>query len=212
MWDIDVIGDCRAKGLFNIMHPRCEDLRRVEWSEECDLEDLSKLINRTVTEEPPDVIVVIGGIYDVLDLRNFPETINLQNLNLEYASKTLRDKFEAVIESANTINKDVKIVTSMLYGADLDKMLRKQSTHPLQSIMNSTIIECNKFLIDLNIKSSASTPYLERLCHNYKPNKGYRHDYSNLDDGCHPNEATLERTAGLIIKCLEKMSKKVDEG
>ena len=88
-----------------------------------------------MVEEPPDVIVVLGGIYDVLDLRNFPETINLQNLNVEYASKTLRDKYEAVTESANTINSNVKIVTSMLYSADLNKMLGNKGTHPLQSIM-----------------------------------------------------------------------------
>ena len=207
MKTVDVIGDCRARGLFVELFPKYEGLRRVEYSEECGLEELSLLVNTTIDpsagETPPDLLVLRGGIYDIIDMRNHPQSINLHNLDIEYGSKSVRDKLEAVVESAHTVNSDVKIVVSMLYGADLNRMINKQGKHPLQRVLDTTVVEANKFLIDLNIKSHASTPFLERLCHTYKPVKGYRHDYTALEDGCHP--ASQARTATLIANCLNKM-------
>ena len=207
MFILDIIGDSRAIGLYNQLKPICTSLRRLQYIEEGRLEAISGLVNETITtgseEPPPDIVIVIGGIFDLLDVKHSPTKVKLRNIDTEYASLTLLDMYEALIESAGTVNANTDIIIPMLYGVNMSK-LTKTPNHPHQPVLENIIATVNAELIGLNARSNLHTPFLSRVTSRQHPGRPPSNDYRMLADGCHPDGYAQRRTANLIHASLKK--------
>ena len=207
MFTIEVIGDSRAVGLYNELKPICSSLRRLQYIEDGRLEAISGLVNDTIStgsaEAPPDIVIVIGGMFDVLDVKHNPTKVTLRNINTEYASLTLLDMYEALIESAATVNQHTDIIIPMLYGVNMSKLTRTPN-HPHQPVIENILATVNAELIGLNARGNLHTPFLSRITTRQHPGRTPSNDYRMLSDGCHPDGYAQRRIANLIHASLKK--------
>ena len=177
------------------------------------LEDISAvikfLIDPAVTDSPPSAVVVIGGLYEVLNIKLQPNrSVTLRHFHSEYAPKLINGMYEALVESAFIINPTVKIINCAVYGAEMHKIIDPSSTmpHPHQATAEEFIYKINQNLLDLNARFGVHVPYLDRITHRYNPKKGHFNVYDHLLDGHLPTATALEKCAKLIAASLDKDS------
>ena len=213
MYYLDVIGDRRVEGLYQHLHPLCPGLRTVQTVEYGRLEDISAgikfMIDPATTDHPPNAVVVMGGLYEVLNIKTTPiMSVTLRHMHSEYAPKLINGMYEALVESAFIINPRVKIINCTVYGASMNTMLDPASVlaHPHQGIANSFIQQINRNILDLNARFGVHTPYTDRITHRYHPGRGDFQVYKDLQQGYLPTTDALKKCAQLIASSLNKDS------
>ena len=75
--------------------------------------------------------------------------------------------------------------------------------HPRQALLNSSILEINRQLVQLNKANSVPTVWLAGIVHS-RFKKAIHHYYIRLFDGCHPDNRTKAAWAELLVKYIRK--------
>ena len=213
MYIFDLIGDKRVEGLSTHLQLLCPGLRHAQAVEYGRLEGISGaikfLIDPHVNPVPPNAVIVMAGLYEILNIKTVPvTTVTLRHLHSEYAPKLINGMFEALVESAFIVNPKVKVINCTIYDADINKMINPNATskHQHQDVASGFIRQINQNLLDLNARFGVHTPYTDRVTHRYHPKGGHSHVYDDLLQGYLPSVAAHKKCARLIASSLLKDS------
>ena len=100
----------------------------------------------------------------------------------------------ANIETWNTVRKSQRKTYELKHTVDYPKM---------QQRLQDSLIQINRYIITLNMKSRAHTPKLANTVIQKKgKGKGYRVYFDNLKDGVHATDDTAKRWAEMIMEAI----------
>ena len=75
--------------------------------------------------------------------------------------------------------------------------------HPSQALLNNTVLEINRRLVQLNKANAVPTVWTAGLVHScFK--RAVHHYYIRLRDGCHPDYRTKKDWVDLLVKYIQR--------
>ena len=91
-----------------------------------------------------------------------------------------------------------------LSGDELKKYQEQKVQHPMQKILNQTVIKINREIALFNHDNNVATPWSASLVHKREGKDKYYHHYQYLSDGCHLLPELSDYWATKFQSCISK--------
>ena len=91
-----------------------------------------------------------------------------------------------------------------LNGEELRVYHESKVNHPMQIIINDTVIRINQKISKFNNDNKVATPWSAPLVHKYEKGPRYYHHYQYLSDGCHLLDECIVIWAEKFQKAITK--------
>ena len=169
------------------------------------LQELLRQTKEIINDKPSEAIYIFGGICSITE--KVKGVISLPHETSDEIYQTTKDLLKAVITDLDKYDA-TPVVLCPIIGVDLNRMnagkdeeLKRKRTrmekHIKQDMLDEGILKLNKYIKMLNTERGHRIPEMASVIHKHHgggcENKyNYKHNYQKLEDGVHPNEATVK--------------------
>ena len=217
-----VLGDSRGDGLQEKLDETEPNQFVVRFVASAGLVMATTKFLSEIIKMKPDYVVVIAGICKVTLKNNVTKryTVRFSNAN---------DSVESYVETMNEVknliydvSSNTKVIFNRVTGVDLEDYNSKARTgltgddlkhyhenkpaHPMQNLLNETVIKINQRIAKFNYTNNVATPWTATFVHKHEKGDRYYHHYQHLADGCH----LLEEAKVFWAEKLQKATTKSD--
>ena len=157
---------------------------------------LSELI-----KDEPEYVIIAAGICEVT-LKN--NTTKKYSIRYTDPDESVRSYLEAMNEAKGLLQDvlpDTKVIFNPVTGVDLEDYNTKarngltgedlreyhdnKPVHPMQEVLNTSVVAINREISRFNHSNKIATPWSASLVHKHEKGSKYYHHYQYLSDGCH---------------------------
>lgn len=172
-----------------------------------------------LTRLKPHLVILLLGICDLTFRSARTKVTSLRHLSVSQNVDHVLASARAAIDIL-TATDGIKVSLATITGIELvdynNPARRLMDTaayrvynatkvrHPHQGLLNDSVMEINRGLVQINRANSIPTPWTAGLVHTcFK--RAVHHYYIRLVDGCHLDEPTKNAWSSLLVKYLHKL-------
>lgn len=203
-----IISDSRGAGLLRALDEYSDiGTVKVEDHRGAGVEAAMVYSRQTLLDLKPDLVVVLAGICDITKKVRYTRVISLR---LQDVGAVVDTVIAAMGRALTTLKRHAFNKTSVatITGVDLGRCNNKPvgQKGPLQDVLNASVIEINRKIIDLSKAQGIPTTWAASSVHAYQ--RGTHHYlYHKLHDRCHPKTTTVTYWACVIARVVRMTMK-----
>ena len=176
---------------------------------------LSEMINLK-----PEYVIIGAGICEVTLKSKASKKYSVKCMDIDEATELYVEAMEETKNLIQDVLPDTKVIFNPVTGVDLEDYNTKarngltgdelryyhenKSIHPMQEILNNSVISINKKIVKFNYANKVATPWSAGLVHKHDKGEKYHHHYQYLADGCHLLDECQEFWASKFQKAISK--------
>ena len=145
--------------------------------------------------------IISAGICEVKLKNNITKKYTVKYIDPEESVQSYKDSMIETSDLIGDVSPNTKVIFNLITGVDLEdyntkvrmglegEALKKyqegKTQHPMQKILNQTVIKINREIASFNYDNKVATPWSASLVHKREGKDKYDHHYQYLSDGCH---------------------------
>ena len=149
----------------------------------------------------PDYIIIAAGICEVTLKNNVTKKYTVKCVDPDECVRQYTVAMEETLSLIKDVLPTAKVIFNPVTGVDLEDYNSKARTgligedlktyhankqaHPMQEILNNSVVKINKKIAKFNYDNKLATPWSASLVHKQEKGNKYYHHYQYLSDGCH---------------------------
>lgn len=175
---------------------------------------------RVIRDQRPGLVVLMTGVCDLTWRDGSTKVTTLRNATVEENVLHVTGAIKSATELLKSIGSH-RVTVATITGIDLsdyNNPTRKHMNsdqykqycatskikHPLQDVLNESVLQINRQITALNQANTVPTVWLGGVVHTHTKRKTY-HYYIRLFDGCHPDQQTKTDWANQMVKALKRI-------
>ena len=214
-----ILTDSRGLGLDDEMRKLGVENFRVFTRKGSGIELAVTMFLSDIVRERPDLVIITNGLCDLTYRNRITKITGLVCQSVDEATTMYQSKMQSAYSLIQSVSGTTSVVFAPVTGVDLtdynnttgrhlegDALQRyhaEKHIHPLQPLLNETIIAVNRLIATFNEQNNMLTPWTANIVHKYYNHK-YHHCYHNLADGCHLTTTARCYWAKHLHKCILK--------
>ena len=168
----------------------------------------------------PEYVIVAAGICEITLKNKTTKQYTVKCTNIAESAKLYVEAMEETVNLIHDVLPETKVIFNPVTGVDLEdyntkarnglvgedlRMYHESKTpHPIQDILNVSVININKKIAKYNHTNKVATPWSATLVHKHDKGEKYHHHYQYLSDGCHLLDECAEFWAAKFQKAIKK--------
>ena len=166
----------------------------------------------------PEYVIIAAGICEVTLKNNITKKYTVRYTDPEECKKAYLESMQETKNLIQDVLSHTKVIFNPVTGVDLEDYNSKarkglsgedlreyhenKKVHPMQEILNSSVVKVNQKISKFNYDNKVATPWSASLVHKHEKGPGYFHHY--LSDGCHLTDECSEFWAEKFQKAITK--------
>lgn len=166
---------------------------RLEWRSGLKIRNTAQFVTPIVRECRPKLIYILNGICDLTTVHSYnPWIVAMQYPTIQQSVSAYMFEVDTLHAALFGLSKELNYSPMIIFtpqtGIDIARYnsFNTGLLHPHQFILNSSILEINQRIVNMNESMRIKTPFISAVIHN-RCRRRTRFRYGRLPDGCHPS-------------------------